>query len=114
MSYRMNKPTADESQVLLTVEDWQRTLARPVPERDGHPVVGIDLGGGRAWSAAVAVWRNGRTEAVAVAPGVPSIEAQETRDRVPSGTYSKLVANGSLRVSEGLRVSACWSCHGRG
>ena len=104
LSYRLNVPTADESAVLLTVDDWERTAARPVPEPEGRPVVGVDLGGGRAWSAAVAVWRNGRTEAIAVAPGIPSIEAQEKRDRVPRGTYQRLVERGVLHVAEGLRV----------
>ena len=103
LSYRLNLPTADESTMLLTVDDWQRVLARPVPDRDGAPVVGIDLGAGRGWSAAVAVWPSGRVEALAVAPGLPSVEAQEKRDRVPGGTYSRLVAGGSLRVAEGLR-----------
>ena len=65
-------------------------------------MVGIDLGGGRAWSAAVAQWENGRVECVAVAPGIPSIEAQEKRDRVPRGTYQALVNNGSLRIAHGL------------
>jgi YD repeat-containing protein len=64
LSYRLNCPTQDESTVLLTTEDWKLMLTRPVPERKGSPIVGIDLGGGRAWSSAVAVWRNGRTEAI--------------------------------------------------
>lgn len=103
-SFRLNLPAGDESTMLLTVEDWERTLARPVPERAGVPIVGIDLGAGRSWSAAVAVWRNGRCEALAVAPGVPSLEAQEQRDRVPWGIYRKLLRRGGLRVAEGLRV----------
>ena len=85
LSYRLNVPTGDESTMLVTVSDWQRVEARPVPERVGRPVVGVDLGGGRAWSATVAIWRNGRIEAVAVAPGVPEIDAQERRDRVQRG-----------------------------
>ena len=104
LSYRANVPSGDESTMLLTVDDWERVTARPVPERAGRPIVGIDLGAGRAWSAAVAVWRNGRVEALAVAPGIPSLEAQEKRDRVPWGTYRKLAVHGSLRVAEGLRV----------
>ena len=48
LSYRLNLPTADESQVLLTVDDWRRVTARPVPEADGRPVVGLDMGEGRA------------------------------------------------------------------
>ena len=42
--------------MLLTVDDCERMAARPVPLREGRPVVGVDLGGGRAWSAAVACW----------------------------------------------------------
>ena len=104
LSYRLNVPSGDESTMLLTVDDWERVTARPVPERAGRPIVGIDLGAGRAWSAAVAVWRNGRTEAIAVAPGIPSLETQEKRDRVPAGTYRQLAVYGALRVADGLRV----------
>ena len=104
MSYRLNLPSADESVVLLTVDDWQRVLARPVPDREGQPIVGLDLGAGRAWSAAVALWHNGRVEALALAPGLPAIEDQERRDRVPRGTYQRLVDTGVLRVATDLRV----------
>ena len=104
LSYRLNVPSGDESTMLLTVDDWERVTARPVPERESRPIVGVDLGGGRAWSAAVAVWRSGRVEAIAVAPGIPDLEAQEKRDRVPWGTYRKLALSGALRVAEGLRV----------
>ena len=91
LSYRLNVPTGDESVVLLTVDDWKRVCAREVAEREGRPIVGIDLGGGRAWSAAVAIWRTGRTEALAVAPGIPSLADQEKRDRVPSGAYRRFL-----------------------
>ena len=102
LSYRMNAPTADESVALLTVDDWQGSLGRAVPPRAGRPVVGVDLGGGRAWSAAVALWRNGRCEAVAVAPGTPGLDTQEKRDRVPRGTYTNLSAAGVL-TTDGVR-----------
>ena len=104
LSYRLNIPSPDESTVLLTVGDWERVEGRPVPERDGRPIIGLDLGGGRSWSAAVAIWRNGRTEAIACAPGVPDVAAQETRDRQPRGTYTRLANTGVLRVAAGLRV----------
>ena len=104
LSYRLNRPTADESKVLLTVTDWERVVGREVQPRRGKPVVGVDLGAGRAWSAAVAIWKGGRVEALAVAPGIPGIVEQEKRDRVPSGTYRQLVQAGALRVAEGLRV----------
>ena len=104
LSYRLNVPTADESEMLLTVDDWQRVCSRPVAVPGGRPIVGVDLGGGRAWSAAAAVWRSGRVEAIAVAPGIPDLGEQERRDRVPGGTYSKLAASGSLMLADGLRV----------
>ena len=111
MSYRLNVPTQDESALLLTVDDWKLATARPVGLPAGKPVVGIDLGGGRAWSAAVAVWQSGRMEAIACAPGIPGLDAQEKRDNVPTGVYTKLAANGSLTSAHGLRVqppSALW------
>ena len=104
LSYRLNVPAADEATMLLTTDDWERTCARPVPPRAGRPVVGVDLGGGRSWSAAVALWRSGRVEAVAVAPGIPSVADQERRDRVAAGTYAALVGAGRLRIATGLRV----------
>ena len=103
-SYRLNLPSADASSMLLDVADWELVTARTVPERSGKPIVGIDLGGGRAWSSAVAVWENGRVEALALAPGIPDIASQEKRDRVPAGLYAKLLTEGTLTVAEGLRV----------
>ena len=111
LSYRLNLPTADESTMLLDVEDWQRVMARPVAGRQGRPIVAYDLGAGRAWSAATAIWQNGRTEALAVCPGIPSIIDQERRDRVPAGTYSRLVSEGVLRVADGLRVQPVAMLH---
>ena len=63
LSYRLNRPTRDSAEVLLTVADWEKVVARPVAPREGSPVIGIDLGAGRSWSAAVALWPSGRCEA---------------------------------------------------
>ena len=104
LTYRLNIPSATESQMLLTVDDWQQTTARPVPPRVGKPVVALDLASGRSWAAATAMWQNGRAESLAVAAGVPDLETQERRDRVNPGTYQRLVSEGKLRVAEGLRV----------
>ena len=50
------------------------------------------------------MWQSGRTEALAVCPGLPSIAKQEQRDRVEQGTYQRLVDQGTLRIADGLRV----------
>ena len=72
--FRLNIPgEAVESQPLITSTEWKRVCARPVPAREGRPIVGCDLGGNRSWSAAAALWPNGRIEAWAIAPGVPSL-----------------------------------------
>ena len=84
-------------------------MTAPVPDRDGRPpIVGIDLGAGRAWSAAVALYRNGRVEALAVAPGIPGLPAQEKRDRVPPGTYVE--ARPERRSARCRRVAGAAAC----
>ena len=113
LSYRLNVPSGDESAVLLTVSDWERVTDRPVAERVGRPLVGVDLGGGRAFSAAVAVWKTGRVEALALCPGIPDITAQERRDRVPAGTYQALVDSGTLRVAHGVDGATSGAVGGR-
>ena len=79
-------------------------LSRPVPPREGLPIIGLDLGGSRAWSAALALFRNGRIEARALAPGIPDLADQEVRDMVPPGTYQRLSDEGVLIQASGLRV----------
>ena len=103
-SFRLNLSSPDESVQLLSGDDWERTLARPVPPRVGKPIVGIDIGAGRAWSSAVAVHPSGLVSALALAPGLPDLATQETRDRVPLGTYRRIAEQGALQVAEGLRV----------
>ena len=103
-SYRLNFPTANENEVLLTVADWEEVCGRPVPERDGRSVIGLDMGASRSWSSAVAIFQNGRCEATAIAPGIPSMADQEKRDRVSGTTYARLVSRGLLHVDADHRV----------
>ena len=103
-SYRLNVPSLDETSVLLTVGDWELATARPVAPRTGRPIVGLDLGRDRSWSAAVGWWPTGRTEALAVAPGLPGVDGQEKRDKVKSGVYRGLVDAGLVTLADGLRV----------
>ena len=111
LSYRLNVPSGDETKVLLTVPDWLAVEAREITAEDGPPFVGIDLGSGRSWSAAVAAWHSGRIECLVLAPGVPDLAAQARRDRVPAALYQLLADDGVLAVDDGLKVqrpAALW------
>ena len=103
LSYRLNIASADQTTVLLTIDDYKQIASRELGERDGPPIVGYDIGSNRAWSSAVGIFPSGRIECLAIAPGIPTIQEQEARDRVTRGTYQKLVDNGSLQIAEGLR-----------
>ena len=103
--FRLNIPGDPvDSQPLVTTAEWERVCARAVPDCEGKPIVGVDLGGTRSWSAAVALWPSGRISAWAIAPGVPSLAEQERDDQVAEGTYSELVRSGGLAVDEGRAV----------
>ena len=103
--YRLNIPGDPvESQPLITAAEWERVCARPVPACEGKPVIGVDLGGNRSWSAAAAIWPSGRIEAWAVAPGLPSLGDQEREDQVADGTYGELIRSGGLSVDAGRAV----------
>ena len=104
-NYRLNLPGDPvESQPLITTPEWQRVTSRPVPACEGRPVIGVDLGGNRSWSAASAIWPNGRIEAWAIAPGVPSLAEQERDDQVADDTYGELLRSGGLAVDVGRSV----------
>ena len=103
-SYRLNIPTRDASETLLKPEYWRKVLEREVKGKHGKPIVGVDLGGARSWSAAVALYPNGYITAIALAPGIPSVAAQEQRDRVPVGCYQKLVDSGLLMIDQGRNI----------
>ena len=103
--FRLNIPgEAVESQPLITSAEWERVCARAVPACEGKPIIGVDLGGNRSWSAACSVWPSGRIEAWAIAPGSPSLAAQEREDQVTEGTYTELVKAGGLTVDAGRAV----------
>ena len=104
-SFRLNRTNTLGKEVLVTVPAWQRVLERQVPPRVGKPIVGLDLGSERSWSAAWAIWRNGRSECYAVCLGIPSLEERERQDTMPRGLYSRLAADGVLIVDQGVRVS---------
>ena len=116
--YRLNLPGGESTgeQPLITASEWARVCVRPVPECEGAPVIGVDLGGSISWSAACAIWPSGRIEAWALAPGVPGLAEQERDDQVPEGAYVELVRSGGLSVDDvravpdiGLLLSRIWA-----
>ena len=104
-AFRLNRAVQVGREVLVDVPAWQRVEAREVPPRVGRPIVGLDLGGERSWSAAWCLWRNGRSEAYALCPGIPGLAERERQDAMPRGLYGRLRDDGVLIVDEGLRVS---------
>ena len=116
--YRLNIPGDPvDTQPLITTAEWAWVCVRPVPACEGQPIVGVDLGGSRSWSAAVALWPSGQIEAWAIAPGVPSLANQEREDQVPEGTYVELARSGGLlwtRAAPFLVSSGCCLLSGRG
>ena len=102
-AYRLNRLIGVSKSLLLPLVDWRAVLARDVPGREGQPVLGLDLGGERAWSGAVAMWPNGRMECFAMLPGEPGLEERERQDAVPPGAYQRLRDDGVMLIDEGRR-----------
>ena len=98
--------------MLLTLDDWKKVLMRIPQSLKGKPVVGLDLGKGRAFSSGsrCSIWPSGRVEAVAVCGGIPSLAEREKQDQVAPGTYSRLVSDGRLYVDEGRAGRTSWAC----
>ena len=89
---RLNLGTADtDERVILERGAWRTGREA---EREGLPVIGIDLGGTAAMSASAAVWETGRMELFAAFPTEPSIEKRATRDG--AAYYAHLVERGEL------------------
>ena len=102
-AYRLNRLVGVSKSLLLPLVDWKKVLQRDPPEREGQPILGLDLGGERAWSAAVALWPNGRLECFAMLPGEPGLEERERMDGAPAGSYRRLCDDGVMVIDEGRR-----------
>ena len=105
LSLRLNVPTRTDDRELISPHQWEAVLDRPVPPREGQPVLGLDLGAARLWSAAALWWRNGRCEVFASIPGIPDIDVQERSLGLGRGVLSSLVDRGVVVVAAGKRVA---------
>ena len=81
---RLNMGTSETKNfdVLIEPDTWEETLKIRVPEREGHPVFGVDLGGAFAMSSCVACWPNGRVEQVSMFGKIPPLKERSERDAV--------------------------------
>ena len=104
LSYRLNVPTRPPAEMLFTVSQWQDVESRTPGSTDGQPIIGLDMGANRSWSAAAILWKSMRVEVVSMMPGIPSVAEQEKRDAVPAGQYESLIYDGSLMVDKGRRI----------
>ena len=104
-SYRLNRGGIGENTVLVSADAWRTVESRDVAPRQGRPIVGVDLGAERSWSALWAMWPNGRSECYAVVGGIPDLSERERQDAQPAGLYRRLEADGVLLVDEGLHVA---------
>lgn len=101
-AYDLNNPLSPDTSPIVSLTDWLHCQELPRPPRQGRPVVGLDLGGEQAMSAAFAAWETGRVEVWAAFPSMPSIEKREKEDE---GTeYRRWVRDGHLRVYPGALV----------
>ena len=104
-AFRLNRQVDVFADVLVSAEDWRAVEGREVPPRKGKAIVALDLGSERSWSAAWCLYKNGRSECYAVAPGIPDLESREKQDAMPRGMYKRLYEDGVLIIDEGRRVS---------
>ena len=94
----------------MSPQSYSRLTTGNVWKRVTYLSATVDLSLGSTWAAGeLGVLQrrngsNGRVEAMAYAPGIPTIETQEKRDRVGAGVYAGLVETGTLRIADGLRV----------
>lgn len=102
--YNRNERTSAENRdVLLTVDDWLGAETSELPPREGGAIVGIDLGGSTSMSAASLYWPNtGRMEAVGAFPTAPTLADRGQRDGVRD-RYVEMHDRGEL-VTMGERV----------
>ena len=90
--------------LLVSLEEWKRIEVDQLPPRAGRCFLGVDLGGSRSLTYAVAYWPDsGRVEFRGAIPGVPSLVDRGRRDGYPS-LYTRAAERGEIDVQEGRRT----------
>ena len=102
---RLNQGVGDTvASVLLDADTWRNAEALPEPDARAEAyVLGLDLGQNAAMSAAAAYFRDGRLEATACFPELPSLAERGLADGV-GDLYQQMADRGEL-FQAGRRVS---------
>ena len=100
---RLNMGTDDVAvSVLLGADTWKRITGEA--PRDGRPVWGLDLGQSEAMAACAAYWpANGRLEALATFPTVPTLANRGLQDGV-GNLYVRMSERGELIQTGGEAI----------
>ena len=100
MALRLNMGVSEikDTDILIEPDTWEETLKLRVPEREGQPVFGVDLGGAFAMSSCVACWPNGRIEQVSMFGKIPPLKERSERDGIGE-LYFRLHDQGELLIS---------------
>ena len=103
-SYRLNIPTPDETQMLLSTHEWRDCETENLPPRQGPMVWGVDLGTSAAMSAVSAYWpATGRSETLAAFPDKPDLLERGKKDGV-GDLYQRMEDRGELVTTPGRTV----------
>ena len=102
-AYDLNQPQDPSREMICSLSDWQ-ALESVEYKQEGPVVIGLDIGGARAMTCAVALWVN--TGALLVRGAFPEIPPLIERGRADSvgGLYERMQERGELRLL-GRRVA---------
>jgi len=100
---RNERTSGERRDRLMTLDEWLEVESSEPPPREGHAIVGIDLGGTSSMSAAALYWpTSGRLEVFGAFGCDPTLEDRGQRDAVGHG-YVEMEQRGEL-VTMGQKV----------
>lgn len=90
-AYRCNQGTFDTDSIefLIEPEAWTRIESEQTSP-EGSYTLGLDLGGGTSFTAAIAVFENFHISIVQAIGDDPPLKEREQIDDVPAGTYERM------------------------
>ena len=97
-AFDLNLPVAPDADSIITVDEWKKCEVETLPAKSGQCYVGIDLGGSRSMTAAVAYWpETGRMDVFGAFANKPDLRARGRSDGVGL-RYERMQQEGHLRV----------------